>query len=113
MSANIKESMKNTLKWPFLILWGDEILEYMPPCLGGGDNGINETTELCVIANCLMEVRALPLQQQKAFLNFQGGFFMTIRSNTDDSRPIEYMILNVSHSHEWYKHHIAPSHILS
>ncbi len=26
-----------------LILWGDEILANMPPRLGGGDNGINET----------------------------------------------------------------------
>jgi hypothetical protein len=25
----------------FLILWGDEILADMPPCLGGEDNGIN------------------------------------------------------------------------
>ena len=36
-------SRKNDSNDRFLILWGDEILAYMPPCLGGEDNGINET----------------------------------------------------------------------
>jgi len=40
MRGNIR---KNYSIDTFLILWGDEILEYMPPCLGGEDNGINVT----------------------------------------------------------------------
>jgi hypothetical protein len=40
-----------------------------------------------------MEVRSLPLQQIKAFLNFQGGFFMTIRGNADDEWYNEQLIL--------------------
>jgi len=37
------ESNRKTSNDKFLILWGDEILANMPPCLGGGDNGINVT----------------------------------------------------------------------
>jgi hypothetical protein len=37
----MREKKQNNSNEKFLILWGDEILAYMPPCLGGGDHGIN------------------------------------------------------------------------
>jgi len=46
LSFDLSNEGKQTVKrsnekcW---ILWGDEILANMPPCLGGGDNGINVT----------------------------------------------------------------------
>ena len=46
ISFDISNEEKQTTLYSndkFLILWGDEILANMPPRLGGGDNGINET----------------------------------------------------------------------
>ncbi len=76
----------------FLILWGDEIFgrhASLSRRWGSRDKRNIEpssnrrpgsTTELCVIANCPLEVRSLPLQPQKApitlIINVFRSFFI-------------------------------------
>ncbi len=43
MNGNLEYSLKKAAQIIALILWGDEILAYVPSCLGGEDHGINVT----------------------------------------------------------------------
>lgn len=45
-----------------------------------------------MIAN-INKLLSSPYSNKKAFLNFQGGFFMTIRGNADDEWYNEQLIL--------------------
>ncbi len=96
--------MKSYSNDKFLILWGDEIFgihTFLSRRRGSRDKRNIEpssnrrpgsTTELCVIANCPLEVRALPLQQQKApitlIINVLGAFLFVSGDTIGDTKII-------------------------